>query len=80
MLERWFLKWWWINEHIVDHVQTGRHYQLATECGSMNYCLQEDKIELLFLLFSLLVHDLLWMFVHDLLLLGRAMADARGQN
>ena len=23
MLERLFLKWWWINEHIVDHVQTG---------------------------------------------------------
>ena len=47
MLERWFLKWWWINEHKVDHVQTGRHYQLATECGLMNYCLQEDKIELI---------------------------------
>ena len=47
MLERWFLKWWWINEHIVDHVQTGRHYQLATECSLMNYCLQEDKIELI---------------------------------
>ena len=47
MLERWFPKWWWIQEHIVDCAQTRRQYQLATEYGLLEYCLHEDRIELI---------------------------------
>ena len=47
MLERWFPKWWWIKEHMVDYAQTGRQYQLVTEYGLLAYCLHEDRIELI---------------------------------
>ena len=47
VLERWFPKWWWIQEPTVDCAQTQRQYRLATEYGLLEYCVHEDRIELI---------------------------------